>query len=74
MSIYTDLKDAGIKIDNHYSDLYVRDTPEVRDILASNGKNVDGWNVQPFTCSVSGERYLDIGFAFDPYYESLEGK
>lgn len=70
MSIYTDIVAAGIPHNNHYSDLYVPDTPEVRAILARHGKKVDGWNVQPFTNRVEGGRWLDLPFQYEPYWAS----
>lgn len=72
MSIYDELKGAGCELDSHESDLYVKDTPEARAILDGNGKKVDGWNVQPFTSAIDGARWLDIPFAYRPYWDRLE--
>jgi len=69
MSIHSDMIQAGIEVDHHESDLYVRDCPTARAILANHGKQVDGWNVQPFM-SLGKHRHdskpwLDIPFAYD---------
>lgn len=66
MTIHSDMKKAGIPCDHHESDLYVPDCPESREILARHGKKVDGWNVQPFTNQISGDRWLDIPFNWRP--------
>ena len=65
MSIDTDMTAAGLIVQRRYSDLYVKDTPESRAILAKHGRKVDGWNVQPFRCEVSGDRLLDVPFSND---------
>ena len=71
MSIYTDMQQAGMEIDHHASDLYVPDCPESRAILANHGyKYMDGWNVKQFTCEISGDAWLDIPFAYVPFWES----
>jgi hypothetical protein len=68
MSIYTDIKAADLPTDSHESDLYVKDSPEAREILAEHGKKVDGWNVQGFKSAIDGAHWLDIPFAFDPWW------
>ncbi len=69
MTLYSDLLAAGCKLDSHESDLYVEATSTARMILANHGKTVDGHNVQSFISQVDGLRWLDIPFAFDPWYE-----
>ena len=71
MSIYNDIKAAGIETDSHYSDLYVPDTPEVRAIIKANGEKVDYHNVVPFTSQIDGERWLDLPFQYAPYWDAL---
>jgi hypothetical protein len=76
MTIYQDMKAANIPIDNHESDLYVRDCKKARDILAEHDKRgkrvciVDGWNVSKFYNQIDGEPWLDIPFAYDPFYDN----
>ena len=68
MSVYNDMVEAGIETDHHESDLYVPDTPKAREILASHGLHVDGWNVQPFLSlgknRSHAEAWLDIPFSY----------
>jgi hypothetical protein len=51
-------------IDHHESDLYVRDTPLVRAIVRQFGRESRG-----FTSDVDGQRWLDIPFAYEPFWE-----
>jgi hypothetical protein len=73
-SVYSDLKAAGIKTGNHESDLYAPDTPEVRAILERFPLNKA--NARPFTVQEghpdAGQRWLDIPFAFDPFWEKKQ--
>jgi len=69
-SVYQRLKEAGAEMSNHYSDLYVKATPKNLKIVRQARK--DG----VFTCSfsyfqnqVDKERWIDIPFQFDPYWE-----
>ncbi len=68
MSLYSDLIAAGCEIDHHESDLYVKRTPEAVAIIHQHGKTVDGWNVQPFVSQIDGTPWLDIPFAYEPYW------
>lgn len=63
MTIYEQLLEAGIAMDNHYSDLLVRATPEARAIVAGyeyKGQVSGYW--------FEGESWLEIPFAFDPFW------
>ena len=71
MSLYTDLKDAGLVTGYHATDLYVLDTPEARTILAAHGKRPDGWSVQAFTDQVTGKRSLDVVFGYEPAWQAM---
>lgn len=70
MTIYSDMIAAGIEVHSHESDLYVPNTPESREILAKHHKKVDGWNVQSFTNQIDGAQWLDIPFAYEPFWQS----
>ena len=50
-------------IDHHESDLYVRDTPAVRLVIRQFGLNSSG-----FTSKVDGQRWLDVPFAYEPFW------
>jgi hypothetical protein len=69
-SLYDDVVRLGIKHASHYSDLYLPCTPEVIELLARHGKHVDGWNVSRFTNQVEGGTWLDVPFAYKPYWDS----
>ena len=74
MSLYTDARDRGLEIDHHESDLYLKDTPEARALLAEHGKKgrrtyeVDGWNVSRFKSEIDGTYWLDIPFDYEPWH------
>jgi len=60
-------------ISSHYSDLYVRYTPEAAAVIAEwkQEKQLTGWGMCSFfTNQVEGGRWIDIPFAFDPYWEA----
>lgn len=63
-SVYKELVAAGVPIDHHESDLYVLDTRVARGILAAHGKKGT-----PFTSQVDGKRWLDVPFAYEPFWE-----
>lgn len=66
MSVYQKLLAAGVELDHRYSDLYVKDTPEARQIIASHSP------VKPdrFRCDQDGQFWLELPFQYDPYWES----
>ena len=66
MTIYQELKKAGVELDNHESDLYAKVTPESIEIL-NNYKYKD--NVTRFNNKIDKKVWFDIPFAFDPYWE-----
>lgn len=59
---------AGIPIASHESDLYCRDTPESREIIQRHGYRFTLFrNQRP---SHKGELWLDVPFAYLPYWEA----
>jgi hypothetical protein len=64
MSIYTEMKEAGLKIDNHCSDLYVEDTPKAREIL----KKYNNLSWSAFTNEITKTIWLDVPFMYEPYF------
>jgi len=76
-SIYERAKAAGIEcgrgedrgMDHHESDLYLKATPEARRILKEwqeeSGRN---GGVTYFTSQIDGARWMDIPFAYDPFW------
>jgi len=55
---------AGIQVDSHESDLYVKDTPEARKIL----KNFN-LKSKPFRSQIDKEMWLDVPFAYTPFWQ-----
>jgi len=66
-TLYQEIKEAGIKHDNHASDLYILASVEVKRIL----KRRD-WKPWPstFVSEIDKKIYYDVPFAFDPYWIS----
>lgn len=67
-SLFSRIIAAGISYDSHESDLYLPDTPEVRAILADFP--LEKSNARPFRSLVDGKPWLDVPFAFLPYWEA----
>ena len=65
MNLYTEIVKRGIPHSNHYSDLYLPDTAEVRELC----KQCD---VRPntFVNQVEGGIWLDCPFQYLPYWEA----
>ena len=68
-SLYQDLRAAGIPTDHHESDLYVLDTPAARALIVKHGKKGSG-----FTSQIDRKRWLDVPFAYDPFWEKKSGR
>jgi hypothetical protein len=67
VSLFSEVLAAGIPHASHESDLYLPDTPAVRQLLV---KHPD-WlrNVQRFSNQVEGGSWIDVPFAYDPWWE-----
>jgi hypothetical protein len=68
VSLFSDVLAAGIPHASHESDLYLPDTQPVRDILVRHPE----WlrNVERFQNQVEGACWIDIPFAYDPWWEA----
>ena len=66
MSIYKDMRAAGVKTDNHESDMYAIVNDASRAIV---GEYEYMGQVTQFRSEVDGEMWFDIPFAFDPFWE-----
>jgi len=70
MSLYERLKNAGADIDNHYSDLYVKKTPKVDNIIKQAKKDGLVFDTGSyFRNNIDNELWIDIPFMYDPYWE-----
>ncbi len=65
-SVYRDMVAAGVKTDSHESDLYVEATPEARAVLARHP--IHEQNAKTFQHAETGKLWLDIPFAFEPFW------
>lgn len=64
--LYQAVLSMGLEHGSHYSDLYLRATAEARALIARYKFKA---NVQAFTSQIDGKLYLDVPFAFIPYWE-----
>lgn len=60
---YNALTAAGVPIDHHESDLYCLATSEARQIV-----KLSGWSHTTFTSQIDGQIWLDIPFAYEPFW------
>lgn len=67
MSIYTQLKAIGVPMGSHESDLYVKDTPEGREIVATHEFFK---SITRFRDQIDNEIWFCIPFAYDPWWEA----
>ncbi len=68
MTIHETMKNLGVEISSHYSDLYVPVTEETRTAL-KNAKPKPYFGT--FRSNIDGKMWFDISFAFDPYWEKV---
>ena len=70
LSIYEQMKAAGVTIANHCSDLYAEVNEKSTAIVAAYEFKC---NVTTFQSAIEGEGcFYDIPFAFDPYWQKRE--
>lgn len=72
MSLYQQLKAAGVPLSNHESDLYVKDTPEAVVILVANGKTPGAFGCERFRSRIDEAYWFDVPFMYDPYWEKRQ--
>lgn len=63
-TIYQEMEAAGLVEGSRYSDMYVFDTPEAREIMKRHG--ITG---SSFKSNIDGKQLIEIPLAFDPYWE-----
>lgn len=66
MDIYKELKDAGVPLDHHESDLYAKVTQISFEIVQ---RYPFKRSVTQFTSQIDGERWFDIPFAYEEYWK-----
>ena len=62
-SLYNQLKEAGVPLDHHESDLYAKVTPESEKIVKASGHSHS-----TFISNIDNEKWFDIPFAFTPFW------
>ena len=68
MSVYQDMVDVGVPMTNHYSDLYVKVTPESQAIL----ERYKDLSVSRFMHQGDGTLWYDIAFQYMPYWDEKD--
>lgn len=68
-ALFSRIVSAGIAYDSHESDLWLPDTPEVRQIMA--GFPLEKSQAVRFRSLVDGRYWLDVPFAYMPYWEEM---
>ena len=64
-TLYEDCIAAGIPVDSHESDLYVKCCPESRELLHRHGVQATC-----FMSQIDDTAWYDVPFRFDPWWES----
>ena len=66
MSLETDLIAAGVPVHVYETDLYAKDTPEAREVLARHDRKIDGWTARFFRSEIGDKSmWIDIAFGAD---------
>ena len=73
-TIYDDLKNAGVQLDSHYSDLYALANDDCRRIVGEYRKAGTIGPVSLFKSNIDGLMWYDIPFAYLPYWEAVMQK
>ena len=64
VDLYDDLLEANCEMDNHESDLYVKDTQQARDIIQPHQQTGEAKTVTRFISSRDKSIWLEIPFAY----------
>ena len=69
-TLYERLNAAGCELNSHESDLYVKDTTTARKIIEEfNESRRTRHSISRFRHQVTDEWWIDIPFAFDPWWQ-----
>jgi Zn-finger protein len=66
-SLYSECVEAGLELDHHESDLYIKDCPKARELLDSRKIKFE-----TFRCRFDGAVWLDAPFCYIPFWEALD--
>lgn len=64
---YAELLAMGAELDHHESDLYAKLTPEVLALVKDTR-----WSYEVFTSQIDRKQWIDIAFAYLPYWEAKQ--
>lgn len=64
-SLYDECVEAGFDLDNHESDLYIKDCQAARTLL-----NQRGQKFERFLSAVDGSMWLDVPFVYQPFWDA----
>lgn len=67
MNIYEQMKKAGVPLDHHESDLFVKITPRSRQIVQDYEHKE---NVTVFPHQETKELWFDVPFAYQPFWDA----
>ena len=69
-SLYERLCEAGCEVDHHESDLYVREAAEAEHALLEHAKETGCRPARSyFRSAVDGKRWIDLPFAYTPFWD-----
>jgi hypothetical protein len=68
-TLYDECLEAGFDLDHHESDLYIKDCQAVRTLLNQRGREFT-----QFTSQVDGKIWLDVTFAYQPYWDKVAAR
>ncbi len=75
MTLFEKIKSVGIPYTNHFSDLYVQDSRLLRKILKEYPRENKAASLFIYQGGIhQGERWVDIPFAYDPFWASRGGR
>jgi uncharacterized membrane protein len=67
--IYDVLREQGAKLDSHESDLYVKFTPETREIVNAYYHRGDICEASTFRDQIDGAIWYAVPFAYKPFWD-----
>ena len=67
-TLYDELVRNGFELDHYESDLYVKDSRMAREIIMKHGLRF-----KPFVDDIEHESWLDVPFAYAPFWRSKAG-
>lgn len=65
--LYGECVKLGATLDHHESDLYIKATPEARELVKRSG-----WSHTYFTSQIDGQTWIDAPFAYRPFWEAKQ--